>query len=532
VHLDGLDLLSALPRAFLAGRDRDLLEPLEFLEPYSLPREYPGEADRRTLAVGLAEANASYGHPLASELAAKLADPATAVVVTGQQPGLFGGPLYTLSKAVAASRWAAELEAAGRPAVAVFWIATEDHDYRESAWCAFQTAAGPRRFDLGADTQGLMPMGMRSLGPAVDEILRELRAAVPGDRFAEWCDTLEQWYRPTARFGEAFARLLAHLLGDRCPLLLDAMLPATKQAQRRVLASVVERRIEVESALTDASTLVTERGYPLQVKPQPGASPLFFLHGGERRRIVWQGEDSWSLRGREDSSRPVGELLAAVVDNPSVVMPGVLVRPVVQDAILGSTLQVMGPGEMSYLPQLARLYDVLEVPAPATALRPQLLVMPDNQRRKLEAAGLELEELVRVDFDLDRAAAGARSDRRLEPAGRALDALLAELDKAAEPVASEVGKALEKTGAQMRRGLEQFESRLTAALGRADEVRRRRLEGLRDWVRPAGKLQERMLSTADLPGRYGGELVDALFEQLALDGGRLGVISVGGGGVK
>jgi len=521
-------LLPPLPEAFLRQRDLDLLDPLEFLTPGTLPRRRRAEVDRQGLADGLAEANASYGHPLAAEMAAKLADPETEVVVTGQQPGLFGGPLYTLSKAVAAARWASALEAAGRPAVAVFWVATEDHDFRESSWAAFQTREGLRRFDLGEDPQPLMPIGMRSLGEPVDEVLGSLREAIPGERFDEWCGVLGQWYKPTARFGEAFARLLVHLLGQRSPLMLDSMLPAAKQAQRPWLTRAVERRVEVETALASASSAVVERGYPLQVKPQPGTSPLFFLQGGERRRIVWNDSDVWSLRGHEERVRPVSELLEAASENPSVIMPGVLVRPVIQDAILGSTLQVMGPGEMSYLPQLAKLYDTLEVAAPATALRPQALVMPANQSKKLEGAEVELRDLVGKDFDLESAAAGGRTEELLAGADRALDELLSELETVARPVANELGRALEKTTDQMRRGLEQFSGRLTAALARADGVRRGRLEALRDWVRPDGGLQERALSTADLPGRYGSGLVDALFDQIELDGGRLTVVGIQG----
>jgi len=103
---------------------------------------------------------------------------------------------------------------------------------------------------------------------------------------------------------------------------------------------------------------------------------------------------------------------------------------------------------------------------------------------------------------------------------------LAELESVARPVATEMERALDKTGGQMRRGLEQFEGRLTAALGRADEVRRNRILGVSQWARPGGKLQERSLSTADLPGRYGSDLAEALFEQMELDGGKLNVVSL------
>ncbi len=523
VDLAAAGLLPPLPGAFVEGRELDLLAPLTWLRPGELPRAAGEAPERRDLAAGLAAANASYGHPGAEELGAKLAEPGTAVVVTGQQPGLFGGPLYTLSKAVAAGRWAAALEAAGTPAVAVFWMATEDHDFRESSWAGFQFPDRFGRVGLGDDPDPLMPLGVRSLGPAVETAFGELRESMPGERFAGWCDTLATWYRPTARFGEAFARLLAHLLGERCPLILDAMLPAVKTAERRWLARTVELRAEIEDALAAASAKVEARGLPLQVTPQPGMSPLFFLEGRERRRIGWQSADEWSLRGDDELCRPVAELEEAIAENPAVVMPGVLVRPVIQDAILGSTLQVMGPGEMSYLPQLAPLYEVLDVPAPATALRPQALMLPAAQAKKLEQTGLDIEALVAADFDPDALLAGEDSVARLEPARAALDRLEETLTTAAEPVAAEMKSAIEKTLQQARRGVEAFGGRLTGALGRADEVRRNRLEALARWVRPDG-LQERALSTADLPGRYGEACVDALWEQLQLDGSRMTIV--------
>jgi len=186
VDLAAAGLLPPIPAAFLAGYDLDLLAPLGFLAPGELP-DLSGRGratispDRRALAEGLATANRAYGHPRADELAARLADPAVRVVVAGQQPGLFGGPLYTLSKVMAAARFAAELEARGELALPLFWVATEDHDWAEVSAAVFPTADGPRSFDLGPDPEPLTPVGMRTLGEPVAAVLAELAAALPGD---------------------------------------------------------------------------------------------------------------------------------------------------------------------------------------------------------------------------------------------------------------------------------------------------------------------------------------------------------------
>lgn len=523
VDLAAAGLLGPLPAALLAGRDRELLAPLRLLRPGGEGELVAPAVERRAIARALAVANAGYGHPAGERLAGKLADPATLVVATGQQPGLFGGPLYALTKAAAATLWAERLEAAGRPAVAVFWVATEDHDWREASWAAFETTEGPRRWELGADPSPLMPIGMRSLGPAIETVLDELRSALPAEA-APGLERLARWYRPAARFGEAFARLFAYVLGERCPLLLDAFLPELKAAQRPSLAALVEQRREVAGALAAADRAIATRGYDLQVAPQPDTSPLFFLAGSERRRIAWQGE-GWAPRGSGSPPRPVAELATAIRDNPAVVSPGVLARPAIQDAVLGTALQVMGPGEVAYLAQAVPLYGILGVAAPAVALRPQTLVLEPHRLRKLAESPVALVDLLRADLDVDTVLAGAASDALLAPAREAIGAAMDELEAGVLGLDASLAGPLAKTRAHLARGLDALAGKVAAAAARRDEIARRRLADLREACRPLGAPQERLLSAAHYPCRLGERFTTALLAQLDLEPGRLQVIA-------
>jgi bacillithiol synthase len=524
VDLPALGLLSPLPAAYLAGKDLDLLAPLRFLAPGTRPETAIPSPDRRALAEGLAVANRGYGHPAADELARKLADPATRVVVTGQQPGLFGGPLYGFAKLVAAARWAAELEAAGEPAVSVFWVATEDHDYAEVASAAFLTGEGPRSFSLGEDAEPLVPVGMRSLGPEVAQVLEELRRAFPGELHAEWFDTLGRWYRPDARFGEAFCRLLGHLLGPRCPLLLDAMHPALKTAERPYLRRLVEKRHEIEAATRAREEEIERRGYPLQVSPQPGASPLFLFHRGKRRRIEWQGEDGYRLRGKEDDGGSVADLLRTIDENPGVVSPGVLARPAIQDAVLGTCLQVLGPGEVSYMAQVAPVYPRLDVPPPTISLRPQTLILEPKQIERLAESGLSLGDLLGDRQGFERARAARNGGDFVAPVRGQVEAALGSLREPALQIDPNLERPLEKTREQILRALDLFADKAVSAAARRDEVESRRIEQLRDAGLPFGKLQERAISIAYFGDRLGPRLAASYWEQLELDPVHLQVV--------
>ncbi|MCB1034373.1 MAG: bacillithiol biosynthesis cysteine-adding enzyme BshC [Acidobacteria bacterium] len=511
--------LAPVAAAALQGKADELLSPLRYLPAGDLPEGPSVLADRRRLAEGLAVANESYGHPRARELAGKLAEPKTLVVVTGQQPGLFGGPLYGLSKMVAAARWAAHLEASGQPAVAVFWVATEDHDFAEVSKATFLGPQDVASYDLGEDPQPLLPVGMRTLGPNVQEVLSALEELFPGERAETWWRTVGRWYRPDARFGEAFCRLMVGLLGERCPLMLDALLPAVKEAEAPWLRRFVERREAFGDAVAEAHRQVEEAGLPLQVTPQPRVSPLFLLRGQERRRIEWRGEGRarFRLRGDGGSEEPVDELLRILDENPSVVGPGVLARPAIQDAILGTALQVIGPGELSYMVQASAAYGVLEVPAPRTVLRPQVIVLEPRHRRWIEELDLTLEELLGDERDLESRLARRAGVDLMGPAAQRIDAVLEQVRGPAVALDANLDKPWERTRDQILKNLDQFAGRVRAAAARSNEVERQRLHALRTLLLPSGKLQERQLSTAHFPAKYGDGLVAALWEQMDLD---------------
>jgi bacillithiol synthase len=518
-------LLKGMPAAWLAGKETDLLEPLRLLAPGALPDVEPPPVDRRAIAAGLSRANEACGHPRAAELAAKLADPATAVVVGGQQTGLFGGPLLALVKAAAAVRHAEALEAAGRPAVAIFWMATEDHDWAEVESATFLGPAGLLNLALGDDPSPLAPVGARRLGPEVESLFAALAESFPNERFSLWRERLAAWWEPGAGFGDAFASQMIGLLGGRAPLMLDSMLPELKAAQRPHLRRLIEQREAVEAAYVAAESRVLARGFELQVAPQRGASPLFLLRDGARRRIEWSGPASFRLRGAPaGAAEPVAALLALLEADPTQVSPGVLARPAIQDAVLGTTLQIMGPGETAYLAQAGAIYPLLGIAPPQTALRPQALVFDGRQQEQLKELGGTLPELLFAPEKIAHRLASAAGGGFVAARRAAVEELLGALRDPALALDASLDKPWGKTRDSVLGALDAFSSRVEAAAARRDGVTQQRFEQLRLATRPTGGLQERVLSTAWFAGRYGDGFGAALLDELALDPRTLAIV--------
>ena len=536
--------LPPLARGLLDGSDRDLLRPLQLLEPGGAPTlatlpallRPPGSApDRRVLAGALLLDNTAFGHPRAAALADTLARPETLVVATGQQPGIFGGPLYTLVKAVAAVLWAEALErSSGRPAVAVFWIASDDHDFDEIAraylpasplqtdpWLRLQRSGGGR---------DLRPVGPRQLGEEPRELLASRRELASSERYRSVLDRLIGIHEPDTTFSAAFARVLVALLGARCPLLLDSANPTVKRLQAPVLARVLERERDLEAALAQREREITSRGHTLQVKPQPGCPPVFVLEAGSRLRLRrCEGDPAaYELRGGGLRSE-LHELVTLLERDPQRFSPAVLARPLVQDALLGTTLFLVGPGELGYLAQASALYAPAGVVPGAVALRPQALLLDRRRLEQVEALaarGLGPLDLLGDDERFERALAALAGEDPCEAAVSSVERAVADLDAAVLALDPQLRGAMEKTREQISRSLAALRSRVRGALGRRDEDARRRALALRELLRPENLLQERVVCVAHAAGVHGEGLGDALHRQLDLDPSVLQLLSV------
>lgn len=524
-------LLGKLPRRFLDGRDLDLLEPLRFALPGdvdTLTAPAGPALDRGPVAAALRERNERYGHAGAARLTEALADPETLVVITGQQCGLGAGPLFTLTKAVACTLWAEELTRRGRRAVPLFWMASEDHDFAEVARAYFPTA-GPDALTLGEDPAPLRPVGDRPLGSAAEALLARVLDAAPSDDYRRRIEDCRQHFGADRCFTDSFARLIVRFLGDRCPLLVDSQLPALKSASVAVQRRLIKRRETVDRVLEAAAAELERRDIRLPVRSKSGEAPLFLIDAaGERRRVVWDGAGGYRLRG--GGSGTVEELAGTLDRDPEALSPGVLARPAVQDAVFGTALMILGPGELAYMTQARALYEALDVAAPAITLRPQVLLLGARERRwltGLEAEGIDLANVLSRPDDLERRLAERCELDFIASARAKIDSAMGDLAAGHDSVDPSLAGAWRKTGANLKRTLDQFERRVVAAAARRDDVLKGRIDRLRAHCLPNGHLQEREFTSLHCLASYGSELVRRL-SSIDLDPRRLQPLAMDG----
>ena len=480
--------------------------------------------DRNALCDALEDTNATWGaSPQTLDNIARLRSPDCVAVVSGQQVGLFTGPLYTIFKALSAVKLAACLTQRGTPAVPVFWLATEDHDWAEVRSAEFIGCDGrlaTTSVPSGMHAEGV-PVGLVTLDNTTDEAVQRLLDVLPTTEFSpELEQLLRDSYAPGRTFGEAFARMLTKLLGCYGLVLLDPLDARLKRLAAPLYAEAARRAPEIAAALETRSRELETAGYHAQVHVSPDSFPLF-LHdeSGARHALTRTADGSYRVKGSTGEHTP-DELAELAAREPARFSPNVTLRAVVQDYLLPTIAYFGGAAEVAYFAQTAEVYRVLERPATPVLHRASLTVIKRQTARTLERYELSLPDF----FDgLD--AVGARVVERYlgaELAGtfdltesRITDAL-DELHVQLQSFDSTLGDALDTGRRKINYQLEGLRTRFHRAQMGRNRAAYRQLERAATILYPEKNLQERHLNITSLFARHGRYVIDWIHDSIDL----------------
>ena len=432
-------------------------------------------------------------------------------IVTGQQVGLFSGPLYSFFKAVSAVRFAEEIGRRGVDAVPIFWLATEDHDLAEVDHSFWHTRSGLARYELAqtAEVEGKRS-GEVVFGSAIEPLVEQASASLEGPFAGHVAAALRESYTPSDTYGSSFGKLMARLLAGRGIIFVDPL-----DARLHRLASHVFRRAlydseELRAALTARSKELESGGYHAQVKVAPGSTLLFFNVDGRRSPV--RAQDGKFVAGNAEFS--LDELHAAIESRPESVTPSVLLRPVVQDALLPTAAYIGGPAEVAYMAQAQVPYKKILGRMPAILPRSSFTLIEPGLARILSKYGLDLRDVWRgaqhVRSIMEQKAIPNALARRFETDEEKFHAMLRSYAEAIEHLDKTLLGTLDAVEEKM---LYQF-TKLKEKVGRAENFRTGVLDGhqaaIFDSLYPNHELQERSLSALPFLAAYGSELLDEL----------------------
>ena len=418
------------------------------------------------------------------------------VVTGGQQPGLFGGPLYVLYKAVSLLEMAAALESlTSLPVAPVFWAATDDADFVEASHVSVVNDGRLERLTMPDPAITGLSMSQTPLGD-VSGLLDRLREACNNDVKGDYVHAVRDSYNETATVGSAYVELLRSLLAPLGVSVLDAAHPAVRAAGHDTLKAALITAETISDRLKDRAAEISDAGYRPQVAHVPNLSLVFeTMDDGTRRRV------------------PIHEAVrVAATVSASRLGPNVLLRPVMERQILPTVTYVGGPGEIAYFAQVSAVASAI-VPSPPR-------IVPRWSGTFIETG---------VDAMLDHL--GATVDDFLDPHGIegrvARDAMSpvvrAAMDDIRRSAASatermrgdaQTTEALARSIGSMQAGVEhrlgRLERRYAAAVKQRGTHELREVAHVRAELFPGGTAQERVLSFIPYLARHGTAFLDSV----------------------
>ena len=433
-----------------------------------------------------------------------------AVAVTGQQVGVFGGPLFAILKALTAVELAAKAEAAGVPTVPVFWLATEDHDLEEVSRVSIPGAEGSLHVvEIAPPAVEDAPVGDVRLG---EEIVAQVQRVVELLGPSDISDALVEAYRPGASMGDAFAKLYSKVFAEWGVILIDGYDPELHRIAKPIYHTAAKQAEEIDQLLLARGKELEESGYHQQVKVTNSSTLLFEIVDG-RRTVVQRSNGGFKAGTKRYTQQ---ELLQQIDQAPEKFSANVLLRPVIQDYLLPTLAYTGGPAEVAYFAQVAVVYQKLLDRVTPVLPRFSATIVNPKVAKLMGKYGLKLTDLF-VGPDALKIAMAKRVlpeslQSNLESAESALHTAMDRIKADLQRLDPTLVQSANRAEAKMHYQVERLGKRAARAELQRNEVVARHAETLSSNLFPHKNLQEREIAGVYFLAQHGLDLMHTLYQ--------------------
>ncbi len=444
------------------------------------------------------------------------------MVTTGQQPGLMGGPLYSLYKGLTTVRLAQRLEKVlDRPVLPVFWIASEDHDWEESDHTYLIDGSNQLTHlqapNPGSDNRAIHRV---PLGSDVGQLVEQVAQLLPNSKFSTtYVDLVRDAYTPEATLADGFRSVLAAFFEPLGVLFTDAANPALKAASKDVLFAELNNAEAHEAILRQDAEKLEKAGHGVQAPILEGGVNLF-LEGPEGRERLYRHADGFELR-RSGETVTAEEIRERVEADPLALSPNVLFRPLVESTVFPVASYVAGPGELAYYGQLKRLYEAHSMRMPVLFPRHGVTVVESKIRKVIDKFNMEPDDLRRpyheIASEIARDEVPADVRRALGQVRGSISEGSEQLLKAATTIDSTLKGPVTHARNAALSAFQDAERKIVQSVKRENEIGLAQLEKAQLHLFPDGKPQERVLNPLYYLARYGRDFITVLVDRFEVD---------------
>jgi len=447
----------------------------------------------------------------------------TLAVVTGQQLGVFGGPLYTLYKTITVLKLCNSLseEFDSYNFVPVFWLENEDHDLAEiTSLNILDDDGNPKAINYLTPeiaNENKQSVGELKLGPEIDDFLKTFRESMRTTDFSEALfSILTEAYKPESTYLEAFRKLMHSLFDSYGVILFNPADKEVKQILKPLFLQEINDFRKHSEALVNVSATLDE-SYHAQVKVKP---VNLFMHHEGGRYLIEPVEEGFRLKNKRVKFSKT-ELLDKIESNPELISPNVLMRPVCQDYLFPTAFYVGGPGEIAYFAQALSLYDFFKVNKPVIFPRASVTLVEKSINSVLSKYNIRIEDLFLQKGKLaDRIISSlskSNIDDTFQNSKDQIDKIFEKIRTDFADIDPQLADMSEKYKQKIFSYLDEYKAKSADAQKRKYDVVIKQSQKALNNLYPESVLQERVFNYFLFANKYGADLINIIYDEIALN---------------
>lgn len=478
---------------------------------------------RESLQAILKEQNQNYG---CSEQTLgninKLVEEQACAVVTGQQVGLFSGPLYTIYKALTAIKLTAYLNQTCKGCfVPIFWLASDDHDIAEINHITLlnkNNEIEDVRYQSHLSNNKI-PASKIFLTPEILNCIQHLEDLIHDSEFKEEIIShLSEAYQPGRSFTEAFAVWMMRLFKPYGLIFIDASHPSLKELGKKVFHYEIAEDSPSSQQAIETSNKLKQAKYNSQIQLHKGILNVFFAE--QERQTIQLKDGVFCIKDTQQSYKK-DEFLAMLGKKPHIFSPNVLLRPIYQDSLLPTVAYIGGPAEIAYFAQMKGVYESFDLPMPIIYPRKTITLIEKKIDKVLKNYDLQIQYIWQ---NVDRIINEIAKKQIPDSIEKALSVATVHLELDFEFIKQEIlafEPALENsTDATLRKLNQQFkflEEKILQASKKRKGIVIQHIHKALNNLYPNHRLQERVFNIAPFLIKYGYAFTDRLYKAIDIN---------------
>lgn len=422
-------------------------------------------------------------------------------IVTGQQLGIYGGPLFTVYKTITtillARKWEEKLN---RTVIPIFWLADEDHDFEEIASIGIPNYDEFKKISLDEEGNGL-PVSIQEINETINTFRDSLKSELPNTDFSKVLfDELDSYYKEGKTHVQAFAQLMNSWFSKEGLLIVGSNFEPIKKLTTKVFTTSILESEKVYDSL-ERKSLDIEESYHRQV--HVGDSNLFYIDPKEGRVKFEKQDDDWKVGSLTLSEE---KLISMVESNPQNFSPNVFLRPIIQDVLLPTLGYVAGPGELAYYGQMKDLYPIFGLEMPIIFPRLSITLLESGIERIMEKLPFEMCSYNQRIEDLEAAYVDQTNSKDIEGVFSDWKQLIDETAINPSNFVQEIDPTLEATLGKVVAGfsneIDKLKGKVYRSIKQQEQTQLNRIGKIKSQLFPNG-LQERSVSPIYFMNKYG-----------------------------